>query len=66
MQVLREEKSFWVLAQSCLVPRGAGRVGRTQGLKYHVVDTGLSSPRDKLESRFYSSKSGREREKFLW
>lgn len=66
MQEYREEKSFWVLSQCCLVPVGAGRVGKTRGLKDPVVDTGLTSPRSKVDSRFFSSKNGREREKFPW
>lgn len=66
MQEHGEEKSFWFLAQSCLVPVGAGRVGKTQGLKDPIVDIGLTSPRGKVESRFFSSKNERERDKFLW
>lgn len=66
MQEHWEEKSFWVLAQSCLVPVGAGRVGKTQGLKYPVVYIRFSSLRGKLESRFFSTKNGRERDKFVW
>lgn len=66
MQEHWEEKPFCVLAQSCLVRVGAGRVGQTQGIKYPIVHIRLSSLPGKLESRFFSSKNRRERDKFLW